>query len=525
MNINMLKRLSLLAVGVVALLLSMAGCQKEVCETKYYATMPPADQDFEWDPEPELVEFEWEIAPEREEEPDLEAEESDIDFEEEEIETEIIEIEPADEDPEELEPDPDITEHDPDEDESSEYDPEENPPVDGDPEIEEELEPEPVEETLPFDDREIVEWTPFGFWSYSLRAIERNQSSTVATMRRDDHEGETVFEGTTYKSNPPVTASSIQSADKIVWAAYRLFNADGQAPSGNSFIIRRERKIYGNQIEVKYHTANAPDMTDTSLLDLAVLPTQVVPDPEKVVDIFLVYLKIQDGATAFLKTQVLRYTIDGSDVSYTVVTIPSQTLLTNGIHPDARLRILHGPNAIWLNAGEMILKHSLQGYLQHSYPVLYSYSDIERRDLLDLAVSPDGLWLAIVCHLSFSDGNPDKSLWSVHSTATPSIVEKVHEFDLVYDYYRTAFSPDGDYAVVADPAQHYDAPFIFTDLNASNLKLYSARQMLWGRPRFIDNPLRLFLVHPTSFDQFVTVDLDFETVLMSDIVESSEELR
>ncbi len=398
------------------------------------------------------------------------------------------------------------------------------PPADQDPTDIGEQEPEEL--VLLFDDREVLEKSPFGFWQYDIRKGESDTSHSVATLHQADPTGTVLAtnEGADYTSNPPCRSSMMQVSDNIAWAAYTPFDADSRVPEKRLVILRRERKISDTLYEIKYFHIEPPERSQADFRQVALLPYQDDILPQKAdeeVNLLLIYASEAEDS-AVLQSQAVKAVTADSTVTLTPrpgQEWPTTVALTGGLRARTKVRIVAGKNAIWVNGGGVLCQFDPMGELPETYIVDY-YAGM-KRDIVDFALSPnedDGeeTYLSLVMYSE--KGDLRYTSWMILDTADPTEVLKEWRFGSTYDYYRTNFTPDARYAVVANADPNVFNDFYILDTRTGTWKIKGAYQVNWGRPLFLENPTRLLTAFPVSLDSFETVSNRIAITPFADIV-------
>ncbi len=381
----------------------------------------------------------------------------------------------------------------------------------------------PEEKILPFDDRELLEVSPNGFWEYTME-----NGNAVATLRKNLEDEQPLFtnEGLDYTSNPPIEPSMIHISDRLAWAVYRPFNADGRVPEGDQVIIRKERP--GAEIgtaTITYHTVELPATGKGRLVQVGVLPTQEISDTSHV-EFLAAYIWETTSSSAFLMVYKYRARLLSQSVSITQVGTEDYVRLPSGYRDRTRMRILSSATGIWINAGNGVHNFTNSGVYVASYPLQYGEGDYERFDVVDFALSPDGDMLSVIASIKLRNQERE-TVWLIHeiddlAVEDPVVLVKEFSFEYEFDLYRTVISADGKYAFCINPDPNIFNDFYYMDLDSVRKRVMAVQQNSWGRPVALDNPSRLLLALPVSTDDFVTIHNRLTIRNVSEIVSGGQ---
>ncbi len=381
---------------------------------------------------------------------------------------------------------------------------------------------------LPFDNREVMELTPFCAWTYQVENAAESRAGQVATavclsdpLGSDElyrHDGENAL------ANPPLRSSFALANENMGWAVYRPFNADGRIDHDSQVVFRREEKLNTGKIEVAYFSADIPAIDNCRFVQTAALPVQS-DEKDDQVDFLAAYVWEYDDENAYLVTRPYRaITGPENDASITALADPTYITLNYGFRQASQVRIVNHANQVWLNAGDSLHALSSSGEYLNSHRLNLILDDDSRFDLIDFAISSDGVYISTLTQVEFTNGSLE-TVWTLQPAATPHQVTKLWRFGYEYNAYRTAFSADSRYAMVAngDP-NTYDDLYVI-DLDRSPLSVQATNQPVWGRPLSFDDPSRLLLAFPISSDLFRSVDLRIDSVAFSTLLDRSFNLE
>ncbi len=383
----------------------------------------------------------------------------------------------------------------------------------------------PGAKVMPYDGRQIAEKTPLGAWEYLLKQ-ESPLGDSISWARMTEelsatselqylNDGETVF------GNPPMNSSHKQLSSSLSWSTYRLFDADGRVGSDfdDAFVLRREYDSSGT-MEVDYWKVDLPSRnSDYTFHQVAPLPQQAESGLSSI-NIIVVWVEEKSDIDILLHPQSFRVNIVGDSVQLTPLTVELQISLET-FTERTKMRVLESNSKVYLNAGDSVLVFNQAGQFESQHQLIFPVDDIEQTDIVDIAVSPDGLYLSAISHLTLSTGGHE-TVWSLQKTSLPSFTEKFYRFGGSFDLYRVEFTAQSDYAIACNPDPTINDDFYLMRMSESgSYTIRALRQAVWGRPMFLDNPQRLLQVYPLSLDDFKTTYNIFDTRELADILADS----
>jgi|GEM_PF-3915703 len=387
---------------------------------------------------------------------------------------------------------------------------------------------DPGTEVLKYDGRTAAEFSPFGFWEYWMARPEPLPPSVSRARLRTDYsvDAELLFynSGTDVMSNPPYSSCIREVKSNLVFASYRLFNADGRADDfDNSFVLRRENKT-GEELEISYFRMDLPEKPEEyEFKQVCLLPEQSTSTANRV-NVIVAWVKQESEFKSYAVTQTFTANLNGTTPVLNIRTTEALVLLQGGFTNRTKMRIIESDYKLYLNAGSSIIRFDFSGVIESQNSIVYPVSGIESEDIIDFAVSPDGQYVSALSHLVLS-GDEHETVWTLHKTNALNITEKIHRFGGSFDLYRTEFTLASEYAIVCNPDPTLNDDFYLMDMGSSTYRIKVLRQAVWGRPMFVGDPELLLQVYPVSDDGFKTTYNHIETRELSDIIDEAEILK
>jgi len=269
----------------------------------------------------------------------------------------------------------------------------------------------------------------------------------------------------------------------------------------------------------------SPHLRHSGVLSaVSVLPDQSTSDSSRVNFIATYIWDTGDGG-GFLITQSFRAIIDGSDVSLVNITTMQLISFLNGYDENSNTRVVSAGQFVWINAGSSLQRYTRQGFYAdvEIYPTFsQELSDVDSVSIIDMAASPDGEWLALLSTISFTSSRETETFWTLHDGSNPAVINEIVGFDSLFPNLELSFTPDSDYAVANDPDPASSDRFYIINLSSIGKRLRLAAQSTWGRAVFVDDPVRLVVAMPTSFDSFVSYENNMSVVPFSEILAEAE---